>query len=98
LGSLLGCVYYAYLAIASLAGKETFAKILVSFVANMTISKWLAYAFGGGGVLYGVKERRLRRNTARRLAPGRIQYEEGLDPLRSSSGLTQTGETNPEER
>jgi hypothetical protein len=64
----------------------------------MTISKWLAYAFGGGGLLYGLNERRLRRNAVRRLAPGRVQYEQGLDPGRSSSGLTQTGETSPEER
>jgi hypothetical protein len=97
-GSLLGCAYCGYRAIASLAGKETFAQILVSFMANMTINKWLAYAFGSGGVLYGLNERRLRRNAVRRLAPGRIQYEQGLDPERSSSGLTQTGETNPEER
>jgi hypothetical protein len=97
-GALLGCGYWAYGSIAALAGKETFARILVSFMANMTISKWLAYAFGGGGMLYGINERRLRRNAVRRLAPGRIQYEQGLDPGRSSSGLTQTGETSPEEK
>lgn len=96
-GSLLGCVYWGYLAIASLAGKETFAKIAVSFMANMTVNKWLAYAFGGGGIVYGLNERRLRRNAVRRLAPGRIHYEQGLDPERSSSGLTQTGDTSPED-
>ena len=97
-GSLLGCVYCGYLTIYSLAGKTTFARILVDFVANMTISRWAAYVFGGGGVLYGVDERRLRRNAVRRLAPSRIQYEQGLDPNRSSSGLTATGETSAEER
>jgi len=96
-GGLAAIAYCVYLAIDSLSGKTTLADIGLKVMANMTLSKWLAYALGAGGVAYGANERRLRRNAVRRLAPGRLQYEQEHDPQRSSSGLTVAGETNPEE-
>lgn len=92
-GCILGCMYCVYLAADALAGRDTFADVGVAFMANMDVSRWAAYLFGVGGVAYGVKERRLRTNTIKRLAPGRIEYEERLDPVRSSSGLAAEGNT-----
>ena len=89
--------YCIYLSIDSLAGQDTFAKLGIQFMVNMTVSKWAAYIFGVGGMAYGWNERRLRRNTVVRLGPGRLEYEQRLDPKRSSSGLTMKGETSPEE-
>jgi hypothetical protein len=96
-GSVAFFSYCMYRSIDSLAGQETFAKIGISFMANMTISKWVAYIFGVGGIAYGWNEKRLRHNTVKRLGPSRLEYEQRLDPNRSSSGLTTRGETSPEE-
>lgn len=96
-GAIAYGAYCLYSSIASLAGLDTFARIGVEFAANMTVSKWAAYTFGAGGIAYGVNEKRLRRNTVRRLGPKQVEYEQALDPRRSSSGLTQTGDTSAEE-
>lgn len=78
--------------IASLAGKTTLAAIGISFLANLTVSKGLAYIFGVGGVSYGLGERYVRRKTVRRTG-GRIkELEARIDPKRSSSNLTEAGE------
>ncbi len=96
-GALVLTIYFSYRTVDSLAGKLTFADIAVRFMTSMTVSKWAAYIFGTGGVLYGLKERQLRRRNIRRLAPTRIEYEKGIDPNRSSSGLTTAGTTSPED-
>jgi hypothetical protein len=96
-GSISFLAYCLYLSVNSLAGQDTFAKIGIGFMVNMTVSKWVAYVFGLGGTAYGWNERRLRRNTVLRLGPSRLEYERRLDPRRSSSGLTLSGDTSPEE-
>jgi hypothetical protein len=104
-GCPLGIAYFVYLAIASLSGQTTSADIRIGFIASIlndmkkdSIARialpWgLAVGFG----LWAVVERRLRKNhivgsgeTVRRL-------ETRLDPNRSSSHLTQRGETPPED-
>lgn len=75
-----------------LAGKETTANINVSI-----FDKALSALFGGGGVLYGYKQKKLRKETTEHLQNRIIQLESAIDPNRSSSGLTSVGNTNPED-
>lgn len=96
-GALVLIFRYGYLSISALAGKATLASIGVEFLGNLTISQTLAYVLGAGGVLYGIGERGLRRRTVKRLGPQRKALEASIDPKRTSSNLTEKGETNPED-
>lgn len=97
-GSVVLIVRYMYLSVASLAGQETIANVMISFLANLTVSQSLAYIFGGGAIIYGVAERRIRQRTIKRLQ-GRVQQLEIVqDPRRTSSNLTERGETHPQDR
>jgi len=90
MGFLGWCVY---LSLAALAGKVTAASVVVQFLGNVTISKALAYALGGGGIIYGTYERGLRRRTIAHLNSRIKKLEAAKDPDRSSSKLTKRGET-----
>src|ERR1041385_5258873 len=53
----------AYLAIASLSGQETKARIVVNFLGNVTINQWVAWAVAGGSSVAFMRERKLRKKT-----------------------------------
>lgn len=91
-------VRYGYLSIDVLAGKSTAADIGVNFLANVSVSVALAWAAGAGGAYYGYRQNKLRKDTIERLS-GRIrELEQRLDKNRSSSNLTQRGDTRPEDQ
>ena len=90
-------IRYAHLMVIALAGEQTMADIGIRFFADLRISSALAWLFGGGGALYGLRQRKLRRDTIERLE-GRVKkYEKQLDPKRSSSRLTTRGETRKDD-
>lgn len=89
------CFYCIYLSVLALAGKTTLANIIVNFLGNFTISQGASYAAGAGGVTYGYIERRRRMKAVKHLHAQNKKLEQGYDPRRSSSNLTETGETNP---
>jgi hypothetical protein len=78
----------------SLAGKQTFANIGISMLFD---SRVLGIIFGGGGILYGVAQRKLRQGTVKKFQPRIQQLEKLIDSKRSTSRLTAIGETNPED-
>lgn len=49
------------------------------------------------GIAYGLHERSLRKHTIAHLAPFQKRYEQLMDPRRTSSDLTRTGDTPREE-
>jgi len=82
-------------AIESLSGKETDANIIVSLLGKIEISVVLSWVVGAAGVVYGRSQMKLRKATIERLH-GRIKsLEEGIDPGRTTSKLTKSGDTNP---
>jgi hypothetical protein len=89
---------YAYLSIRALSGQTTAADIGINFLADVKISQALAWLLAGGGVGYGIVQDRLRRSTIRRLEGHKEQLEKLIDPGRTSSRLTASGGTNPEDR
>ncbi len=96
-GGIVTCVYIFGQAIESLAGEFTIADIAVQFLGRAWISTGLAWVLAGGGIFYGLRQRKLRRDTVERLSPAKVQREKEIDPGRSSSRLTPRGETNPED-
>lgn len=91
-GAIVACFYFLQQMVHDLAGKQTAAKINVDIMTEV-----FAVAFGIGGIAYGRRQRKLRRDKTEYLQ-NRIQSLEKLvDPKRSSSRLTPRGETRPED-
>ena len=84
---------FAWLSIQDLAGRHTFADIGIRFIADFKISEGIAYIFGGGGIAYGLGERRLRRNRTEKLTARITELEKDIDTGRTSSLLTPHGTT-----
>jgi hypothetical protein len=96
--SLVGISALLYLSTKSLAGQHTFADIGIKVMGDFKISEGFSYLFGAGGLGYGMRERRLRRETVERLADRNSALEKIVDHSRTSSHLTGRGTTNPEDR
>lgn len=101
-GFVFGCFLCAYFSIKALSGKATTADInvrggaTVRLYANRYFADAAFFLFGTGGVIYGHFQRRLYRRTTAKLK--RLEkYEKMLDPNRSSSGLREGYESNPED-
>jgi hypothetical protein len=87
--------YFTYQSIDSLAGKTTTADIGIKVFEDLKISDVIAAVATCSSVLYGLAQRKLRKSTIERLQ-GRIKkLEQSRDPSRTSSGLTPTGDTHP---
>lgn len=94
-GGICTIAYFTYKSIDSLAGQRTDANIGVVLLGSLKLSEVFAFLFGGGGVVYGWKERSLRKSTIERLQNRIKKLETSVDPNRTSSGLTPKGDTNP---
>ena len=99
---VVGFMYLVYRTVDSLAGKQTSADIAISggldlkFLANRYASQIIFGLFGGGGVLYGLRQKRLYKKATDKLR--RVEkYERQLDSNRSSSGLDDGSQPNPED-
>jgi hypothetical protein len=97
-GAIVLIVRYGYLSIEALAGKDTFTDIVINFLSDIKVSVAISWSVGAGGAIYGLKQRKLRRDTVERLQ-GRIKLlESEKDPSRTSSQLTKRGDTRPEDK
>jgi hypothetical protein len=97
-GSYVLIAMFIYLAIASLAGQETKASIVLNFLGNLTISQWAGWLLAGGSTYVAVRERKLRKDTTEKLASRNEKLERGRDSKRSSSRLTKRGDTHPRDK
>ena len=97
-GATVACVYLAYLAVAALAGKGTFASLGLSILGNVTVKDSIYVVLTVGGIIYGLGQRQLRRHNIERLTKRPIELEKRFDPKRASSELTRRGTTRPEDR
>jgi uncharacterized membrane protein len=97
-GAIVLIARYVYLSISTLSGHSTFADIGINFLASVHISVAIAWGASVGGVLYGVNQRKLRKDTVEHFH-GRIkELETMIDPSRSTSNLTPRGDTRPEDK
>ena len=97
-GSLVAISAFIYLSIRAVSGQYTFADIGIKLVGDFKLSEAFSYLFGAGAMGYGLRERKLRRQTTERLANRNSTLERMIDTNRSSSNLTGRGTTNPEDR
>lgn len=97
-GALVWISYYAFRAVEALAGQQTFANIVLDILGHVTVQIGFGWACGAGGVLYGWRQRKLRKDVVERLSGRIADLERQLDSRRSSSRLTPRGDTRPEDR
>jgi hypothetical protein len=90
-------VRYVYLAIDSLAGRNTLADIGLNILGHVEVSVALAWTVGIVGAIYGWRQRDLRKSTVELLQTRIIELERSIDSKRSSSKLTPRGDTRPED-
>ena len=95
--TIIICFGFLFLSVKVLAGQNTWAEITVNFLGNIKVSQIIAWIFGGGAIIYGKNQKKLRRDTVE-FFEGRVRsLEAQIDPNRSSSDLTQRGDTSPED-
>ena len=87
--------YFMYRVAAVLSGKTTAADIGLNLGGSLTITETVGYGLGLAGMLYGVRERKLRRDKTEYLQERIQKLEKQVDPNRSTSRLTKRGTTNP---
>ncbi len=85
--------HYIHLVGVAFAGTTTEANLALSIIANVQADRWVAYILAGGGVGYGLHQRRLRQRNINRLTQHTSQLEQRIYPGRTSSGLTPEGNT-----
>ena len=97
-GGLSWIAYCGYLSITALAGKSTSAEFLFDILAMKNISITFAWCIGIAGLLYGYRQRALRKNTIERIQHRNADLEKLIDVRRSSSKLTPRGDTRREDK
>ena len=90
--------FCAWRSIAALAGQTTLASIGISVLGKVYVSEAAAWLLAVGSVGYGITQRQLRRRVIARYAPIMREHEKAVDPRRTSSQLTERGDTKPEDR
>ena len=99
-GTVIAVAYFISQTLLGLAGMDTNADIKVAFSADMVAKadKYIAWFFGGGGITYGLAERKFRKDKVKYLATRNAELEKMIDGKRTSSGLSPTGETHEEDK
>lgn len=80
-------------AISSLSGTTTRSDIVLKLVTDLNANQWLCLILGGGGMGYGLSQRKVRKETVARVHARNEKLEQQIDPRRSTSSLTPDGET-----
>lgn len=96
-GGVTACLYFLYLIVDSLAGKTTTTDIALKAITDLKLDRGILYLLTGGTTLWAIGERRLRKKTIKDMAAHTKKLEELIDPNRTSSNLTETGDTHPED-
>jgi hypothetical protein len=92
---LAGFVLYIFKdMVHELAGKEALTNIKIDIPF---LSSAIGLLLGGGGLAYGIKQNKLRKDTIQQQSKRIKDLEHQSDKNRSSSELTERGDTNPED-
>lgn len=90
--------YFAKVSVESLAGKTTLADLGVNAFFGIDYKQVIAYSVAGRCFLLYRSEKRLRKETTERLTNRVTGLELKIDPSRTSSEITPSGDTNPRDR
>lgn len=94
-GGLVWVASYAYRAVEALAGQRTVADLGLRFLTDVRVSTLAAWLVGASAVMYGWRQRGLRRSAIERMSSRIQELERQFDHKRSSSRLTPRGDTHP---
>jgi hypothetical protein len=97
-GSLVAISAIFASALKILSGKQTLLNVTMLLVAHLKLSEKISYALGLAGILYGYRQRRLRRIVIENMSEHQRRLELSLDPRRTSSKITSKGTTRPDDR
>jgi hypothetical protein len=97
-GTFMFVAWMGYLSVRCLAGQATFADVGLKVLGDIKVNAALGWVAGGGGIAYGLSQRKLRRQTIRRLQSRVSAYEKSLDEKRTSSKLGADGGTHPRDQ
>lgn len=92
-GAIVGVAYYGYKSVSALAGQATNANLMIELFGNSHVAVAIGWTFGIGGIIYGRRQRSLRKDVIERLSGRIAAYEKEIDIRRSSSRLTVRGDT-----
>lgn len=94
------CVYYAADALKLFAGKVSSAdmRFVLSVLGDFKFSWGLTIAATGAGWAYGLRQRKLRRDTIARIQTRVIELEKEINQSRMSSGLPPRGTTREDDK
>jgi hypothetical protein len=95
---VFGIAWLAREAISDLAGRETSVTVSTALSVIGDLRVTIAITLAGGAAVWALVERTLRHRKTEALQTRIIELEKGIDPRRSSSGLTPTGKTNPRDK
>ena len=96
-GGIVACFYCLYLIVESLAGKTTAADIALKAITDLELDRGVLYLLTGGTTFWAIRERKLRKKKTKDIEAHVKELEERIDPNRTSSNLTETGDTHPED-
>lgn len=96
-GGIIICFYFLYLMVDSLAGKTTATDIALKAITDLKFDRVVLYLLAGGTTVWAIRERKLRKKNTRHIAAYTKELEKHIDPNRTSSNLTETGDTHPED-
>lgn len=95
-GAGVAGLYVFMRGLAPLSGKETVVTFALSFLADIKFV--LSITLAGAAAAWAAMERKLRYRKTEYFQDRIRKLESYIDQDRSSSGLTRTGKTNPEDR
>lgn len=93
-----GSVWVFVDAVTALAGQETNVVVEAALSLAGRLDVVLSFSLTFVCVIWAVGERKLRQRAIERLERRPRELERMIDPQRSTSGLTKTGETHPEDK
>lgn len=83
--------FFFWLCVRELAGQETIVDVMVQYFSKG--GNLMPWGLAGGASVWAFAERKLRQHKTSKMSEHLNQLEKRLDPKRSSSGLTATGQT-----
>lgn len=90
--------YFVADAVKVLAGQETLAEFVLRVLVPLRTKSWPCYGVSLAALGFAAHQYRLRKRAIKEMAGRIVDLERLLDPARTSSQLTSTGDTRPEDR
>ena len=97
-GSVAFIAYQARMAAIAFAGETTVASLALNLLADIKTTHGIYITISGLSIIFGLRERHLRRLNAKNMGGHIERLEVSIDPNRTSSGITKSGTTRPEDK